>query len=449
MRSIHRWLIAGFLAVLPAASRAELKATTPTTPPDVKLTLVKTLEIVHGKLLRYDAQSVVVRTDQGDRQIQWTGLTRLTQFALRKQIVDPNSSSDWLDLAELAKKMDMRKEATQAAANAVRLDPASKTRAQAILGSISSTDDQPTLTSTRRNPTTPHPTTSTPTISTPTAAQKAGKYQKATPEQNAAAILEAEGWGQFVAEGMKIKLVTLKTPHFIIFTNWDPREYNFLKENCENAYTAVSKQFDIPVSENVFVGLLPILMLDTKEQFFQYAREFDKFNAPPGVLGYYAGKTDGSGHMVMWKPDWKRSGVEQAELGWAHTLTHEFTHAFIARYRTNQHIPRWLNEGLAEVIAGMHFQVEGAHRFARSMANKPFPFQELFDDNKLPPGSMYPVMQTMVEALIQEDRKAFLKMFDDIKDGMDPEAAMRKNYHAGYADWEKAWRNYARKLPND
>jgi hypothetical protein len=62
---------------------------------------------------------------------------------------------------------------------------------------------------------------------------------------------------------------------------------------------------------------------------------------------------------------------------------------------------------------------------------------------------MYPVMQTMVEALIQEDRKAFLKMFDDIKDGMDPEAAMRKNYHAGYADWEKAWRNYARKLPND
>jgi hypothetical protein len=434
-------------ALAGGVSRAELKATTPTNPPEVKLTLVKTLEIVQGKLVRYDASSVVVRTDKGDREVQWTGMTRLAQFALRKQIVDPNSASDYLELAELAKKMDMRKEATEAAANAVRLDPSSKARAEAMLGSISTTDDRPAVTTTPRRNT---PAAARPTGPAQTAAQKAGKYQKATPEQNAAAILAAEAWGQFVGDGMKIKFATLKTHHFIIFTNWDPREYNFLKENCENAYTAVSRQFDIPVSENVFVGLLPVFMFNTKEQFIKYANDFDKFEVPGTWLGYYSGKTDGSGHMVMWKPVTKKRGsVEQAELGWAHTLTHEFTHAFVARYRSNQRIPRWLNEGLAEVIAGIPFPRQGTHLYAKMMAGKSFPFQDLFDDNKLPPGSMYPVMQTMVEALIQEDRKAFLKMFDDIKDGMDPQEAMRKNYHAGYADWEKAWRKYAKNLPND
>jgi hypothetical protein len=59
---------------------------------------------------------------------------------------------------------------------------------------------------------------------------------------------------------------------------------------------------------------------------------------------------------------------------------------------------------------------------------------------------MYPVMQTMVEAMIRDNRKAFLQMFNDIKDGMDPEEAMKKNYNAGYRQWEPAWRNYAKHL---
>jgi len=442
MKTISTWLVTVLLAVVGGVSHAELKSTTPATPPEVKLTLVKTLEIVQGKLLHYDANSLIVQTGTGKREVQWTGLTRLSQFTLRKQIVDSDSASDWLELAQFAKKIDMRNEVEAAVANAIRLDPSTRERAEAILGSTATSEEHDAITATRRTPTTAHPAAPLP--------QKNAKYQKATPQQNAAAIKDAEAWGQFVADGMKIKLTTLKTHHFIIFTNWDPREYNFLKENCENAYTAVSTQFDIPVSENVFVGLLPIFMFNTKQQFIDYANQFDKFNVPATWLGYYSGKTDGSGHMVMWKPDTKRKGgVEQAELGWAHTLTHEFTHAFVARYRSNQRIPRWLNEGLAEVIAGMHFRIQGVHLYAKTMAGKSFPFQDLFDDNKLPPGSMYPVMQTMVEALIKEDRKAFLKMFDDIKDGMDPEAAMKKNYKAGYADWEKAWRKYAKSLPSD
>jgi hypothetical protein len=245
---------------------------------------------------------------------------------------------------------------------------------------------------------------------------------------------------------MKIRFAEIQTPHFIIFTDWDPSEFNFLKENCEGAYAAVSKQFDIPVKENVFVGKLPVFMFAKHDDFRKYANTVDNFPVPGSVAGYFTSHGDGTGHMVMWKPDVQKYGVQAAKLQWAYTLTHEFTHAFVSRYRTNRNIPRWLNEGLAEVIAYNQFPITQAHLNARMRAGERFDFAALFDDNQMPGGDMYPVMQTMVEAMIRDNRKAFLQMFNDIKDGMDPEEAMKKNYNAGYRQWEPAWRNYAKHL---
>ncbi len=430
-------------ALLAPPARADLKPTTLAKPAPIKVTLAGTLENVTGVLTRYDANIILVKTDKGQREIKWSALTRLSQYALRKQLIDPNSAADWLDLAQVATKLDMGKEAEAAVENAARIDPASKPKGVAIPGG-SAAAAAPAAAITPELVDVPEVGAVKPSFP-----GKGAQYQKASPEQHAAAIAYAEQRAKIVADGMHLKLETIKTAHFIIFTNWDPLEYRFLKTNCENAYSAVSRQFDIPVTENVFVGLLPVFMFVTRDEFAKYAKEYDKLSMPADVSGYFTQHADGSGHMVMWKPVITKGGVGEAEERWGHTLTHEFTHAFISRYRSNQWIPRWLNEGLADVIASGPFPRSYVHPYARMMAGKQFDFQALFDDKKMPPGEMYPVMQTMVEALIGEDRKAFLKMFDDIKDGMDPEAAMRKNYKAGYQDWEKAWRNYAKKLPND
>jgi hypothetical protein len=179
--------------------------------------------------------------------------------------------------------------------------------------------------------------------------------------------------------------------------------------------------------------------------FIKYAKNIDQFQVPDTWQGYYSPHSDGTGHLLMWKPDVKKWG-DQAERVWATVLTHEFTHAFVARYRTNRRIPRWLNEGVAEVIALGEFPRPAAHASAKAQAKRKFDFQALFDDAKLPAGDMYPVMQTMVEFLISQDRKKFLKFFDDLKEGMDPEAALTKHFYMGYQQFEDSWRDYAKKL---
>lgn len=395
-------------------ARAELKETYLPRPLPTQVTLNAGNEQVVGSLVKYDAQTIQIKSGRGNREIKWSELTKASRYSLRSELIDRSKAAEWLELAEFGVQCGLPEQTRIAVANAVRIDPSTRLKGEAILRS---------------------------------AKASLVKYQKSTPEEDAKAIETAQKVASYVADKMKLNWVEIQTPHFIIFTDWDAREHNFLRKNCEASYAAVSKQFGIPVAENVFVGKLPVFMFDKQADFMRYAKEFDGFPVGKTVAGYFTQHDDGSGHMVMWKPDTRAyPSLKEAEDRWAYTLTHEFTHAFISRYRTNRQIPRWLNEGLAEVIASGRYPRPGAHAFAKEMAGRQFNFAALFDDEKMPGGAMYPVMQTMVEALIQENRRAFLAMFDDIKDGMEPEAALKKHYKAGYRDWEKAWRRYAKGL---
>jgi hypothetical protein len=401
-------------ALAPAALHAEIKAKTFEKPIHVEVTLTEKSQKVSGDLLRYDAEKICIKNASGEHDLKWSQLVLTSQHAVRARIVDRSSAPDLLALAELAMKCNLREQAKLDVAAAAEIDPASQLKGDAILRSGSG------------------------------AAFQLTKYQQSTPEEDAKAIETARSMAAETARILKIKFVELQTPHFIIFTNWDSREFNFLKTNCEAAYSAVSKQFDIPVQQNVFVGKLPIYMLAKHAQFQKYAKLIDRSTLPDTVAGYYMSHTDASGHMVMWKPAVK-SNTDAAERNWARTLTHEFTHAFMARYRTNHAVPRWLNEGLAEVVAEGQFP-KPLYNYVHAVAGRKFDFQSLFNDKKMPPGEMYPVMQTMVEYLMHLDRREFYRYLNDLKDGMDPDEALLKHFVMDRAGFESHWRLYAKRL---
>ena len=438
-------------------ARGELRPTTLEKPIAVQAAL-ESKEKVGGQLVKFDAESLTIKTAAGERTIKWSELTAASRYNIRATVADRKDAEQWLDLAELAMQAGMREQAKVCVTRASTIEPKTRLRGEAILrGQGNAKAAEPAVgekssgKGSRAAPATgPAKQLGVDAVAVPMKPAEGAvvRYQKSTPEQDAAAIKLAQEVAAGVKKQLKIKLSEFQTPHFIIFTDWDEREFGFLKTNLEKAYSVVSKEFNIPDSDNVFVGKLPVFMFAKQADFAKYTAVVEGFPAQQGLLGYYRGHGDGSGHMVMWKPDVKRYGgdVRQAELQWAYTLTHEFTHAFVARYRTNRHVPRWLHEGVAEVIAARQFPMRGAYTFARQMADARFNFQNLFDDDKKPGGDMYPVMRTMVEALLEDDYKAFLAMFNDIKDGLEPGEALKKHYKATYPEFEKAWRGYARKL---
>lgn len=270
-------------------------------------------------------------------------------------------------------------------------------------------------------------------------------YQKSTPAQDAAAVASYKADAAEAAKAMNWTYDSFETDHFLVFTDWDPRERNFLQTNLEAAYRAVSRQFDIPVKENVFVGKLPVYMFAKQADFQRFLYQTVGLQAGETLLGIYAGKSDGSGFLTLFKPKVDGPNTSGAERRWARTLTHEFTHAFIARYRTNRRIPRWLNEGTAEVIADGLFPDPDTRRWAMLMAGGDRPISQIFDDNYMPPGEYYPVMETMVQALVREDRSKFLKLFNAIKTGTPGEKAMKEIYGVDYEQFEAAWRKFMKR----
>jgi uncharacterized membrane protein len=417
---------------------------------------------VAGRLTQYDEQTLTLENPRATHNLQWLSLTPQSAFTVRTRLIDKQNAQHWLELARFGWSMGATDQSRAALANAVKLDSSLKSQAEAI---TSTEPGQALKPPAAENEPAPQPPAAeaaekelleaadAPDIAAAPPAQPGRrrgdnepvvKYQKSTPEEDAQAIKAYQQRGNEIAERLGLKWVELQTPHFIIFTDWDRREHKFLERNLEAAYAAVSRQFDIPVKENVFVGKLPVFMFNRRTDFARFARDFDHISVGTSIAGYYAGRDDGTGHMAMWKPDVEASGgnIRDAEIQWAYILTHEFTHAFIARYRTNARIPRWLNEGMAELIASHEFPRPEARRYARRMATASG-LEYIFDDDIIPGGSAYPIMMTAVEMLIREDRRKFIRMFNEIKDGAEPEDALRKHYGVGYIGLVEAWRKYA------
>lgn len=282
----------------------------------------------------------------------------------------------------------------------------------------------------------------------------AHKFPVASKEEAEEAIQTYKLFAEAVGQKLNLHFATLETDHFLVFTTWDPREYGFLKENVEGAYTAVSRQFDVPRTDNVFVGKLPIFMFAEKADFLRFAKDIDHMADAERYAGFYRlNPNNGFHHMAMWKPDLARArgDVRLSEKDWAYTLTHEFTHAFIARYRTDVDIPRWLNEGTAEVIAYRQFPIRKVYSFIRVLEGNGKGIKQIFDDKSMASFVEidYHISQTVVETMIAGDPKAFLRFFNDVKDGVDPDEALKREYHTDRTGLERAWHKYVRTKANE
>jgi hypothetical protein len=399
-------------------------------------------EVVAGSLMQYDDKGPTINTPHKTK------------------------AGDWLELGRFGWSIAARDQAIGALDQAVGLDPSLRDAADAIrqspIGSALQKSPSANALATGNNSgggstselmhSATQPSLSA--LSSPSLRQdppgQVIAFQKSTPEEDKYAIDFAKTQAVTISNDLRIQFTTIDTPHFLLFTDWDPREYSFLQQSLEAAYSAVSRQFDIPDTQNVFVGRLPVYMLKNFDEFESITRELKVPIVPSKSLRgyfstYYGRRIKGVGEMVMWKPT-AGNGVTltAAEQQWAHTLEHEFTHAFIARYRTNQPIPRWLNEGMAEFISAKDFPNGGTPReWAHFLSGNGSDLSILFDDDRMPTGETYPVMMEMVELLVAKDRDSFLKYFDAIKDGTEPEQALKQFYGMSNADLLKAWHDYA------
>jgi hypothetical protein len=394
-------------------------------------------EGIDGTLTSWDDQSLTIKTKTGERKLNWTDLTGVSAYQLRFRVMDRKDPGAWLSIGTLAWGLGDKSDGRNALSQAQRMDPKLADDVDAVLASTAGILTDP-----------PMPTELLQDESAIPQGHGQGlltKYLKSTPAQAKTAMAETRADASKVGKAMKIEFHELETEHFLIFTDWGPESDQFLKDNLEAAYKVVSKQFEIPADENVFAGKLGVFMFNSHGDFLKSGQRFDKIpNGAKGnnIVGYFASAGEVVAHLATSKPDAPK-GVsgDAVRTEWAYVLTHEFTHAFVSRYRSPLHIPTWINEGIAEVVASQQFPRDVMPQ-ARKMAHNPA-VARLFEEKAGIQGAdMYPVMRTLTEVLLLKDRQSFLKMFDELKTGASGAKALKDNYGWTSDDLQTYWRKY-------
>jgi hypothetical protein len=393
-----------------------------------------------GELVEYDDRGLILQVRGDRRRFQWVELTPHSAFTARYRLIDQTSGQDWLELGEFAHAVGAPAEAEKALKWALRLSPEladeiERVRATApgrLRGPFQSPDEKeedPEAEEERRQ-------------ELLTDSAELARFQPVSDEQADRAMADADSAAERAMEELGVNARRIETAHFVVYTDWHPDDDAFLISALEDAYRLVAEEFGIPASENIFVGKLPVYMFDEHGTFMRYARQLDGHSEfRESVAGYFTSHSNGNGKLVMSKPrNVELYGAEAARGVWQRNLTHEFSHAFFARYRSNTFVPRWLNEGLAEVIAEKVYPRPGALSTARRIARDNKSISQIFDDRSLAGPEMYPVMMTLVQALYDEDSAKFVDYINRIKAGENAQKALRELYDVDYRGLEAAWR---------
>lgn len=401
---------------------------------------------VVGELVSFDEVAATLIVEGERQRFPWRELTPTSCFTARHRLIDEDDAGAWLALARFGRRVGAERQAEYAIKKALRLDAALEAEVAAIreipLGELRQAGVVPDA-----DPVEPAETAdeaAPEVILDPAAANLPPKFLPVTPHEANAAEQGARDQARQAAQRLGIRMREVTTPHFLIFTDWEPVDDAWLAEQLEGAYALLCREFNVPPNQPVFVGRLPVYMFHDHATMLRYARTMDSFpTIRPSVAGYFSGRSDGLGKLVMSKPQASdRVGLPLARQMWARTLTHEFVHAFLARYRGNGFLPRWMNEGLAEMLAETIMPRPNALATARAAARSQQSIADIFDDAQMPEGEMYPVMMTLVIAMYREDPARFVRMVDRVKSGENCERVVQELYNVDYAGLEEAWRAY-------
>jgi tetratricopeptide (TPR) repeat protein len=200
------------------------------------------------------------------------------------------------------------------------------------------------------------------------------------------------------------------TAHFNVRHDGDlsPALADEVVDHLEQRYRDLSARFRHAPPQAITVVLYP-------------DREFrDVTLAPDSVAGLYDGKI----RVPL-------GGISKVDERARRLLDHELTHA-VVHSKTRSNCPRWLHEGLAQLIEGRQVTRADVSRIRGLLASSP----AAWDSH----GFSYPAALSLTEYL--ESRRGFggiLDLLEALAEGLDIDGALRNTFGNSYDEICRSW----------
>ena len=171
----------------------------------------------------------------------------------------------------------------------------------------------------------------------------------------------------------------------------------------------LSQQFAVPANELPWAGKCPIYLFWEPRHYERFIAEVDKSRELDSNMshanGYHASK-GAFEYVVISGVAGFGNNLELAKTRFYHVLVHEGTHAFMHRYVSEQPLPLWVEEGIAEFVAATLVPNSEANRTyitaSQEAAKKPEMLSRVLEKKQDFTPAEYGVAQSLVRYLVAQ-----------------------------------------------
>ena len=392
-------------------------------------------EPVRGKATAYDETGLTLEGADGSATVvAWADLKPRDVLALHRKLLDRDDAADWLRLGSMLHGRDDGKEEAELAlrraveADASLADAADKVRAGEAV-------DPDHLTG---GTTPPGGETETPGGGlTPGGGPASGGgpvtegpvqsryWGTLSPEVMEASTQELIAFAEETRRTMNLPSLRgyADSEVFLFFSDLDPAEAKRWSALLDRMYDKLCETFGVGQGTNVFRGKALVFVFQSRDDYRRFQTLMHRTD-PGTSAGMCHGFGNGYVHIAFYR--------QPNDEDFAGILVHESAHGFLHRYRDSPHIVSWLNEGLAEYVAGLmvpgHQNPDDVlERSKRLLQERGDSLGGLFGDGKIE-WWQYPVSQTLINFMIAQDRERFRALVDAIKAGKPWRDALEQDY---------------------
>jgi hypothetical protein len=246
-------------------------------------------------------------------------------------------------------------------------------------------------------------------------------------DQHAEHVAELEAFVADVRRDFPALAVT-QTHEFVVATDIPPAQMAPYTAKLDAMHDFLCDLYGIPRGEPVWKGKCLVIAFLKEDDFAAFEPRFMKVD-PRGAHGLCHQRSDGRVVMVCHRgPD---------ASAFAHMLVHETSHGFNHRWMSPEHLPNWLNEGIAEWVGTqvvpncrqVPMKEARAVEFMRTGGSVGANFLATGPDHHID-AVQYGIASGLVTFMVARDRKKFAAFVRGIKEGMTVEESLRETFDA-------------------
>lgn len=249
-------------------------------------------------------------------------------------------------------------------------------------------------------------------------------WEESSPEEMKEFVEEEHEFLKMVQRrfsGLNMKLY--ETEYFLFLTDIPKKQVKPYFAQLDHMNESLGRSFGFEEGHNVWRGKAVIVAFMHEAAFHTFERQVLNNNDVAGAQGICHSFPNGRVVVGCVRGD--------SPSFFGIVLVHETAHGYIHRYRSTARVPSWINEGIADWVAGLTVRSSNAVRERQTTAAGRIRLTRslggFFQREHIEPWQ-YGLASSMIGLLATRDNNQFRRFFNDIKNGYTWQESLKRHY---------------------